>query len=175
MFQFLKQSFLGEMEEKIGKSRRTLLIIVMVIAGFVLIVSLASLYTQRVVSCGKAQTCTIPLPFLIPIIASVSLFVGSLMDYLMVGKISKKDSSIRECSGFIEKLFSPEEYRILKLVAKNNEISQAKIVRTTGMPRLKVFRIIEKLKEKGIIEKEERDGKLRIIKIDEGLRDLFED
>ena len=33
------------------------------------------------------------------------------------------------------------------------------------MPRLKIFRIIEKLKDKGIIKKEEKDGKLRIIKM----------
>jgi len=163
------------MQEKAQKKSRKLLVVVMIIAGFVLIVSLASLYTQRVVSCGEAQTCTIPLPFLIPIIASVSLFVGSLMSYFMIEKLSKKDYSYEKSSEFIEKLLSSDEYKILKLVAKNNEISQAKIVQTTQMPRLRVFRIIEKLKEKGIIQKEEKGGKLRMIKIDDELKELFKD
>ncbi len=161
------------MQEKTKKKSRKLLIVVMIMAVFVLIVSLASLYTQRVVSCGEAQTCTIPLPFLIPIIASVSLFVGSLMSYLMIEKLSKKDYSFSKASGFIEKLFNKEEYEILKLVAKNNEISQAKIVQSTGLSRLRVFRIIEKLKYKGIISKEEKDGKLRVIKMSDDLKELF--
>ncbi len=161
------------MDENVKKKSKSLLIIFMIIAGFVLIVSLASLYTQRVVSCGEAQTCTIPLPFLIPIIASVSLFVGSLMGYFMVGKLLKKEKNLKNYSGFIEKLFNQEEYEILKLISKNNEISQAKIVQTTKLPRLKVFRIIEKLKERGIIEKQERNGKLRMIKMNEDLKELF--
>jgi len=163
------------MQEKTEKRSKKWLVLVMIIAIFVLIVSLASLYTQRVVSCGTAQTCTIPLPFLIPIIASVSLFVGSLMSYFMVEKLSRKDKSFERSSEFIEKLLNPEEYEILKLVAKNNEISQAKIVQTTQMPRLRVFRAIEKLKQKGIIQKEEKDGKLRIIRMNDELRELFKD
>ncbi len=163
------------MEEKTRKSRRTLFVVIMIIAGFVLIVSLASLYTERVVSCGLTQTCTIPLPFLIPIIASVSLFVGSLMGYFMVEKLSKKEYNIKEYSDFMETLFNKEEYKILKLIAKNEIISQAKITQTTGIPRLKIFRIIEKLKQKGIIEKQEKGGKLRIIKINEKIKKLFED
>jgi len=161
------------MEGKNKKASRKLLIIAMVIGFFVLIVSLASLYTQRVVSCGMAQSCTIPLPFLIPIIASVSLFVGSLMGYLMVEKLSKKDDNFKKSSEFIEKLFDKDEYKILKLIASNDEISQAKLVQETGLPRLKVFRIIEKLKYKRIISKEEKDGKLRIIKMSDELRELF--
>lgn len=159
--------------EIFNKNNKHLLIIFMIVAGLVLVVSLASLYTQRVVSCGEAQTCTIPVPFLIPIIASVSLFVGSLMGYFMVGKILKKENKVKKCSGFVEKLFSSEEYKILKLVAKNKRISQAEIVRRTHLPRLKVFRIIEKLKERKILEKYEENGKTRIIKMDKELKDLF--
>jgi len=161
------------MERENKKISRKVLIVMMIIAFFVLAVSLASLYTQRVVSCGAAQICTLPLPFLIPIIASVSLLIGSLMSYLMIEKLSKKDNDFKKSSEFIKKLFDKDEYEILKMVAKNDEISQAKIVRGTGLPRLKVFRIVEKLKDKGIIVKEERGGKLRIIKMDNDLRELF--
>jgi len=155
------------------KARRFLLIVAMIIAAFVLIVSLASLYAQRVVSCGLAETCTIPLPFLIPIIASVSLFVGSLIGYLMVGKLYKKDRNIVEYSELMRKIFSKEEYEILKIIDKKKYISQAKIVQLTGFPRLKIFRIIKKLREKNIIIKEEKNGKTWMIDLNEDFRGLF--
>ncbi len=151
------------MDEK--KNKKAVLIIAMVLASFVLIVSLASLYTERVVSCGIADTCTIPLPFLIPIIASVSLFVGSLTGYYMIGRLSKKDVNLKESTELIKHLLTKEEFEILNLIVEKKEISQARIVQKTNIPRLKVFRIIEKLKDKGIIEKEETDGKMRKIKI----------
>lgn len=162
------------MKEKNKKTSRKLLILSMVVAGFILIVSLASLYAERVVSCGEAQTCTLPLPYLIPIIASVSLFVGSLISYFMIERISKKDSNFKKSSEFIKKLFDKEEYLVLKIIAKYDEISQAKIVQETGLPRLKIFRIIEKLRYKRIIDKEEKDGKLRIIKMNEDFKKLFD-
>ena len=154
---------------------KQILIILMAIAFFVLAVSLASLYTERVVACGTAQSCTIPLPFLIPIIASVSLFVGALVNYFMTGQISKKDKSIKKSSLLLEKILNNEEYLVLKILAKKGEISQAKIVVLTGLTRLRVFRIIENLKRKGIIEKEAKDGKLRMIKLNEEFKELFGD
>ena len=155
-------------------TKKFFLIVIMIIAAFVLIVSLASLYTQRVVSCGLTETCTIPLPFLIPIIASVSLFVGSLIGYLMVGKLYRKEKDITEYSKLIKKVFTKEECVILKLIDENKSISQARIVQSTKYPRLKVFRIIEKLKEKGIIEKKEKNGKTWMINLNKEFCGLFE-
>ena len=151
---------------------KNLLIVIMVIAIFVFIVSLASLYTQRVIACGETATCTIPLPFLIPITASMGLFVGTLVFYLMESQIKKKDIKLTKSSNIIARLFNEEEKRILKLIAENNELTQAKITSLAEMPRLKVFRIIEKLKDKDMIEKKEK-GKLRIIKIKEDIKDLI--
>lgn len=156
------------------KYHKQLLIPVMIIAIFIFVVSLSSLYTQRVISCGEAQTCTIPIPFLIPITASIGLFIGTLVYYLMVGRSTKKEIDINKYNKIINRLFNNEEIDILKIIAREKEISQAKIAPLTGMPRLKVFRMIEKLKEKGLIEKQEK-GKIRIIKIKEDITDLFQE
>ncbi len=161
------------MEKNKKKEEKTILIIAMVLAAFVLIVSLASLYTERVVSCGTTNTCTIPLPFLIPIIASASLLVGCLMGYFMVKKISKKDVNLKESCELIKKILSKEEYEILKIIAEKPEISQARIVQKTGISRLRVFRTIEKLRIKGIIEKQEKDGKTRLIKMNDEFKEVF--
>ena len=156
-----------------AKLHKQLFIVVMVVAIFVFAVSLVSLYTQRVIACGEAQTCTIPIPFLIPIVASAGLFIGTLVYYLMAGRIVKKDINLGKCSNLIEKLFSQEEKAILKIFTNHKELSQAKIATLTGMPRLKVFRTVEKLKEKGLIEKQEQ-GKARIIKLKDNAKGLIE-
>ena len=155
------------------KFHKQWLIIVMIIAVFIFIVALTSLYTQRVITCGEAQTCTIPIPFLIPIVASAGLFIGTLIYYLMAGKVLKKDVNLEKCSEVIGNLFSKEEKAVLKILTKHKQISQAKITSLAGMPRLKIFRIIEKLREKGLIEKQE-EGKARIIHIREEAKWLFE-
>jgi DNA-binding MarR family transcriptional regulator len=170
----MKHLFLGKMEEKEGrKNRKFLLMIAMIIGAFVLIVSLASLYTQDVISCGRESSCAIPLPFLIPIIASVSLLVGSFIGYLMVGKLSRKEHDLKGYAEMMRRIFSDEEYKILNAVAGSKEISQAGLAQKTGLSRLKVFRTLEKLKEKGLIEKEEKDGKMRMIRMNENYRELF--
>ncbi len=150
---------------------KNLLIIIMVIAIFIFIVSLASLYTQREISCGRATTCTIPLPFLIPITASMGLLVGTFVFYLMESKIEKKDIRINESSNVISRLLSSEERNLIKILARENELTQARLTFLSKMPRLKVFRTVEKLKEKGLIEKKEK-GKLRIIKMKEDIKNL---
>ena len=158
-----------KMEFKIYKQ---IMIPIMVIAVFVFIVSFASLYTERQISCGAAQTCTIPIPFLIPITASMGVFVGTLVYYLMAAKIIKKNTNIDQFHKIIEKLLTKEEVDILKIIAEHDKISQAKITSLTGITRLKVFRILKKIKEKGLIEKQ-HNGKIRIIKIKDDIKNIF--
>jgi len=151
------------------KTHKQIMIPIMVIAVFIFIVSFASLYAERHISCGAAQTCTIPIPFLIPITASMGVFVGTLVYYLMAAKIIKKNININRSNKIIEKILSKEETEILKIVAEHSEISQAKLASLTGITRLKIFRILEKFKEKGLIEKHQ-NGKIRIIKIKEDIK-----
>jgi hypothetical protein len=151
---------------------KQLLMSVMIIAIFIFIVSFASLYTQRHISCGSTQTCTIPIPFLIPISASLGLFIGTLVYYLMVGRLKQKNTDIHKYHQIISKLLEKEERDVLKIIAKEKEISQAKVTSIVNMPRVKVFRIIKKLQEKNLVEKKEQ-GKKRIIKIKEELSDIL--
>ena len=154
------------------KQNKQLLITVMIIAIFIFIVSFAALYTQRQISCGAAQTCTIPIPFLIPITSSIGLFIGTLVYYLMRGKLLKKESDIGCCNLLLKKVLTKEALDILSIIAREKEISQAKISSLTGIPRLKIFRTIEKLKDKNLIEKQEK-GKIRLIKLKEDTAELF--
>ncbi|MBW2981484.1 hypothetical protein KY343_01260 [Candidatus Woesearchaeota archaeon] len=154
------------------KQNKQIMIPVMVIAIFIFVVSFASLYTERQISCGAAQTCTIPIPFLIPITASMGVFVGTLVYYLMATKIIKKNINIDRSYKIIEKLLNKEEKDILKIITEYSEISQARLTSLAGITRLKVFRILERFKEKGLIEKHQ-NGKIRMIKIKEDINNIF--
>jgi len=148
--------------------KKQILIAVMVIALFVFVVSLSSLYAQRVISCGIAQTCTIPIPFLIPITSSIGLFTGTLVYYFMSWKHLKEEDKFKDYEEVIKKIIngflSEEERKVFYLVMEKGKISQAELTKKLEMPRVKVFRIIERLRKKGLIEKK-GNGKVRIIYI----------
>ncbi len=154
---------------KMLKSKQ-LLISVMIIAIFLFIISFASLYTQRHISCGSTQTCTIPIPFLIPISASLGLFIGTLVYYLMVGRLTQKNTYLKKYHRIIGNLLEKEEKELLNIIKDKKEITQAKLTSITNMSRVKVFRTVKKLQQKNLIEKEEH-GKKRIIKIKKELSD----
>ena len=155
------------------KSRtKYLMISMMIIAIFVLVVSIASLYTEKMITCGRAQACLIPISFLIPIVGSIGLFIGTLVYYLMSGKIERKTINLEDCSKIVEKLLSDEERKVLKILASYDKISQARIAKMIGLSRLKVFRIVERLKEKGILEKE-NEGKARIVRLNPAVRNFL--
>jgi len=151
---------------------KQVLISVMIIAIFIFIISFASLYTQRHISCGSTQTCTIPIPFLIPISASLGLFIGTLVYYLMIGRLTRKNIDIRKYHKIINSLLEKEEKKILDIIKDKREITQAKLASLTDMSRVKIFRNIKRLQQKNLIDKE-KQGKKIIIKIKKELSDTL--
>ncbi len=136
----------------------------MVIAGslitsiFVLIVSVTSLYVQNIIYEGDVCSCFIPISILIPIIASIGLLIGVVVYYLFSPKFEKKiDRNI------VLRLFDSTEAEIINHLLNNSgEATQASIVKSTNIPKVKVFRTIERLKRKEILEKKPR-GKTNTI------------
>lgn len=157
------------MKDKIIKN---LLIVVMILVGFIFIVSVACLYTQEAIACGAAASCTIPIPLLIPGIASLGLIIGVITYYFMASQFEKKDKNILEYSELLEKILTKDEGEVLKFIAKHQKTTQAKISSSLNLSRLKVFRIIEKLKQKNIIKKQE-DGKSRIIELHKEIKNAL--
>lgn len=151
---------------------KNLLIVVMILVGFIFIVSVACLYAQEAIACGAASSCTIPIPLLIPSIASLGLIIGIITYYFMVSQFDKKDKNILEYSELLEKILTKDEAEVLKFIAKSQKTTQAKLSSSLNLSRLKVFRIIEKLKQKDIIKKQQ-DGKSRIIELQEEIKNAL--
>jgi uncharacterized membrane protein len=141
----------------------------MILTIFVLIVSLAALYVQAQIEAGTVCTCAIPLPVLVPILSSIGLLVGTFIYYISSPKFEKRETDVKPLLKFLD----PVEQKIMsKIIENKNEISQAGIVSSTGLPKVKVFRVIERLKNKGIVSKEPY-GKTNLIKLNDDIRELF--
>ncbi len=147
--------------------RKQLILLGLILSGFVFAVSFATLYAQTHIIEGNACKCTLPIPVLIPTFASLGIFVGLIVYYILFPKAEEKHSE------FFEKILDildPNEREVIKMLISNKgEISQAKISSKFG--KVKAFRILERLRKRGIIEKESY-GRTNKIKLAEKFKEL---
>ena len=127
-------------------------------------VSALSLYIYQklhsVGLCGAHALCVldIPLYYFVPVIASSGFLIGALMFYL----ISEKEKEMEEykhhesekINELLEKVLTKSEKDVLDAIPKGRWIHQAEISKKLDMSRVEVFRVIKKLTEKELIEKE---------------------
>lgn len=148
--------------------RRQLIILGAILSGFVFAVSFATLYAQTHIIEGTACSCTLPIPVLIPTFASLGIFVGLIVYYSLFPKAEEKHSEIFER---ILDILEPNERDVIKLLISNKgEISQAKLSSRFG--KVKAFRLIERLKKRGIVEKESY-GKTNKIRLSQRFSELI--
>ncbi len=141
----------------------------LIITVFILIVALAALYVQMQVSGGTACNCEIPLYVLVPIIGAMGLFIGVISYYLLSPKFEKPAVDRSQLLAFLGR----DESAVMKIILDNKgEVSQAEIVRQTGLPKVKVFRVLHGLKLRGIVTKEQ-DKKVNIVRLSEGMKKLL--
>ncbi len=139
------------------------------ISLFVLIVAISSLYVQHQVYTGDLCGCVIPVYLFVPFIGALGLFIGTLAYYLLSPKFQEKkvDKSL------ILALLRNDEAKVVKaLIAKDGRLTQAQLSKLTGMSKLQVFRAVERLEMKGVVEKI-KDRKVNVIKISEKFRELL--
>jgi hypothetical protein len=141
----------------------------MVIVIFVLVVSLSSWYVWNEIYFGDVCSCAVPLPILIPVLASIGLLVGTLLYYMFSPTFEKAPV----CREAILKLLDPVEREIVScLIESGGEASQASIGKSTGMSKVRVFRCLEKLVVRGIVEKESH-GKTNMVRLSQDLKGLM--
>ncbi|MEM5790746.1 MAG: hypothetical protein QXP77_01720 [Candidatus Aenigmatarchaeota archaeon] len=147
------------------KTIEKMILITIILAGFIFGVSFSTLYAQVHIYEGTACSCTLPIPVLIPTFSSLGVFVGSIVYYLMFPKIEENKEKVKkDLETFLELLPEMEKEVLKEIIQNNGKILQSKI--STKFGKVKAFRILENLRIRGIIEKEEY-GKTNIIKISE--------
>jgi uncharacterized membrane protein len=137
-----------------------------IISAFVLIVGLSSFYVQTQIDSGNVCGCIIPISLFIPFLASVGLFIGSMI-YYFLNPVSRPTKIKRDV---VLRVFEAQERKLLELLLDSGgEMLQSRIVSETAMDKVKVFRLIERLSRKGIVRKEPH-GKTNNIILSEELK-----
>lgn len=148
-----------------------MLIVLILITGFIFAVSFATLYAQTHIIEVTACSCTLPVPVLIPTLSSLGIFVGSIVYYIMFPKIGESKEKYRNNMMLLLDVLPKDEKEIIKmLIEGSGKISQSKLSSTFG--KVKTFRTIERLRMRGIIEKEPY-GKTNFISFNEKFKDIL--
>lgn len=132
----------------------------LVISVFVMIVGISSLYVQEMISSGNACGCTIPLTLFIPFLASIGLFIGTLVFYLYSPDFKQKGMEPEDLLFFFD---GNERELMEKILKKKGSCTQAYLTRNTKMTKVQVYRSLSKLKKRGIINKKKHGKTNRII------------
>lgn len=158
---------------KENETLKMVLLPLTIILGFVFILSFSVIYVSDAIRNNNACGCVIPIPYMILILSSLGLFIGSLSSYILVSKNlrykKEKNKNIKSSLRFLEE----EERKIVEeLIKSEGELMQANFEQKTGMHRVKVHRVINKLINKKIIEKQS-NGKVKRIVLSKDIKDAF--
>lgn len=148
---------------------KKLILGMMILAIFILVVSVSSFYVQLKISDGDVCGCAIPLPLFIPFLASIGLFIGTLLYHFFYPRTeSNIDKKV------LLMLFDSAEREILsKIIECDGRCLQSKITRETNLSKVQVFRTLESLVKRKIVTKESV-GKTNIIKLEKDISKLLE-
>jgi uncharacterized membrane protein len=141
---------------------RSSILIIGAISFIILVISLSLLLANRfnVTTCGCPKVISQNFVYLF-ILLSV-IFVSSLLYYLFSLKLDYKDKTIEKNIEILYSILDKEEKNVLQKIIKNKgQISQSQISEDYG--KLKAHRIIQKLKEKKIIEVQENGKTNKIL------------
>ena len=160
------------------KNKKIIIALVVLISFLYIVFSVGDL-----VSHVNADTCSVDvgtcpheeeLNFLvsaIPIIVSIAIIVGAFIYYLMAEKVEVKQKGLVNNTGVLLKFLSNDEKKLVSLLMESNgKVLQAEVTRLPGMSKLKSHRVVQKLLDKEVIEKE-KIGKTNIIKFTKEIKE----
>jgi uncharacterized membrane protein len=95
--------------------------------------------------------------------------MGVLAYYLLSPRFEKPPVDKTALLNFLQR---DESSVIRVLLESKGETSQAEIVRRTELPKVKVFRILRSLENKGVVRKEQQK-KTNLVRLSEGVKKLL--
>jgi len=128
--------------------------------------------------CPAAGTDACPhkqqLDFLIaalPLIASIAVIAGAATYYLMMGRVEGKEETLKSNTEVLLKFLNPDERKLVNLLIENNgKILQAELTRLPEMSKVKSHRVVQRLIDRGVIEKEGL-GKTNIVRFTKEIKE----
>ncbi len=159
---------LGILEEN-----KSIFLVLGIITGFVFIVAFSTLYVSDAIKNNNACGCVIPIPYMILILSSLGIFVGSAAYYFTVSKYLQQGETRNKNIEFTLNFLEPQERAVIKELIKGKKgLKQAELEKQTGFHKVKIHRIVNKLRIKGLVEKQS-NGKINIIELNPQLKEVF--
>jgi uncharacterized membrane protein len=108
---------------------------------------------------------------MIPVFIFVGLIIGVIVFFLMTSKIEDKKKDARKIADVMLKFLNPDERKLADLLIENNgKVLQAELTRLPGMSKVKSHRVIQRLIDRGVIEKETL-GKTNIVRFSKEIKE----
>ncbi len=166
------------MELKIDFSNRK------AIAGLIALacVIALALYLPSVISATKSEVCTVDgvclhekqltfLTQLVPVFVLGGIVIGAVVFFFVTSKLEDKQRNVKKLSSVMLKFLNPDERKLVDLLIENNgKALQAELTRLPGMSKVKSHRIIQRLMDRGVIEKETL-GKTNIVRFSKEIKE----
>ncbi len=129
-------------------------LIIGIIAGFAAVVFFTVTYINQKILCDISCRMKNEISLVIVMISLFGLFIGSLTYYFISEKYEKKIDKIHKDMSQTLRFLDVEERKIIKsLIDNKGKDTQTNIVKNTGLSRVKVSRIINRLEQREIIKK----------------------
>ncbi len=158
-----------------GKSRKEVLLLVFMLSGFVFLV-LTLIFTYHL-SAEHLQTSPLFGPLVsyhvefMVTIAALGLAVGAGSFYLLSGLLEKKKAEARWNANLLLKFLSDDERAVVRLVLeRKGTVYQSEISALDGMGKVQAHRIVERLRQRGVITVR-RIGKINLVQMPAELMD----
>jgi GTP-sensing pleiotropic transcriptional regulator CodY len=147
--------------------------IIGIIAGFSATIFFTVTYLNEKLLCDASCRVQNEISLILVLLSLFGMFIGSLTYYFISEKYERKITKIHKDINLTLKFLDNYEKTIIKFILENKgETTQSKIVKNTGFSRVRIFRVLKKLEDKGIIIKEPY-GMSNIIKLDKDLKEVL--
>ncbi len=150
---------------------RPIILIFGILILFIFIISFTVFYTTENFStvCG----CTLPLWVIIVAMSSLGLFVGLVTYYILSNNFLKEKRKIeKNLIKFLDVLDVEDKTILKKIIDNGGEINQSSLSKSLKIGKVKMSRIVSKLQEKKILEKE-KNGMTNKLILKKEIKDLF--
>ena len=156
------------------KTLKGIFLVASILLGFAFLVLFATLYVSEAIKNNNACGCVIPIPYMILLLSTLGLFVGCLAFYLLMARVLKERKASRLLFDTTLKFLDPDDRKVMSVLYDHDgRFSQARFEKSTGLHKVKVHRVIERLEQKGLIVKKSA-GNSNIIVLSSDLQELYD-
>jgi len=108
---------------------------------------------------------------LVPGFVLIGIVIGALVFFFMTSRLEKKEKSLKNNTEVLLRFLNQDERKLVNALVENNgKVLQAEITRLPEMSKVKSHRIVQRLIDRGVIEKESL-GKTNIVRFTKEIKE----